>query len=47
MSDEKSLTMVDQRIVDFYGDEIMAVRADDSHIYVSIRHLCDALGVDV
>jgi hypothetical protein len=46
MSDEKILVPVDQRAVDFYGDELIAVRAEDGHIYVSLRHLCDALGID-
>lgn len=36
----------EQRTVDFYGDELIAVRAEDGHIYVSLRHLCDALGID-
>ena len=46
MSDELALVPLDQRAVDFYGDELIAVRAEDGHIYVSLRHLCDALGVD-
>ena len=32
--------------VEFYGDELTAVRSNDGHIYVSLRNLCDALGVD-
>ncbi|MCA9866856.1 MAG: ORF6C domain-containing protein [Anaerolineales bacterium] len=43
---DTSLTVVEQREVNFYGDELTAVRAADGHIYVSIRHLCDALGLD-
>lgn len=46
MSDEQTLVPAEQRTVDFYGDELIAVRAEDGHIYVSLRHLCDALGVD-
>lgn len=46
MTDERALTPQDQRTVDFYGDELIAVRARDGHIYVSLRHLCDALGID-
>jgi hypothetical protein len=46
MSDEHTLTPVEQRAVDFYGDELIAVRAEDGHIYVSLRHLCEALGLD-
>ena len=35
MSSEKTLTVVEQREVEFY----------DGHIYVSVRHMCDALGL--
>lgn len=44
MSDK--LTVVEQREVDFYDDQLTAVRAGDGQIYVSIRRMCDALGVD-
>jgi hypothetical protein len=46
MSDETTLVPVDQKSIDFYGDELIAVRAKDGHIYVSLRHLCEALGID-
>ena len=51
MADEKrasesSLTVVDQREVEFYGDELTAVRGEDSRVYVVISHMCDALGID-
>lgn len=42
---EKSLTVVEQKEVTFYNDELIAVRATDGHIYVSVRHMCDALGL--
>ena len=42
---EKSLTVVEQKEVTFYDDELIAVRATDGHIYVSVRHMCDALGL--
>lgn len=42
---ETSLTVIEQREVLFYGDELVAVRADDGHVYVSVRHLCQAIGV--
>jgi hypothetical protein len=45
LSDENTLTVVAQRDVTFYGDELIAVKAADGHIYVSIRHLCKALGL--
>lgn len=46
MNEEKTLTVVEQRDVIFYDDELTAVRAADGHIYVAIRQMCDALGVD-
>lgn len=44
-TEEKGLIIVEQREVSFYGDELIAVRAADSNIYVSVRHLCHALGL--
>ncbi|MCP4428047.1 MAG: hypothetical protein GY803_26475 [Chloroflexi bacterium] len=37
---------IEQKTVDFYGDELTAVRADDGHVYVAIGQMCDALGLD-
>lgn len=45
MSD-KALETIEQRTVEFYGDELIAVRSKDDRIYVSVRHLCDALDLD-
>ena len=45
MSD-KALVPVEQKQVEFYGDELVAVRADDSQIYVAIGQMCNALGLD-
>ena len=48
MSNEKALTPVDQRIVDFYGDQITAVLVEtdeDELVFVPIRPICDFLGV--
>lgn len=45
MAEEKSLVTVEQKAVEFYGDELIAIRADDGHVYVSVRHLCAALGL--
>jgi hypothetical protein len=44
--DDIALTVLEQRGVDFYGDELTAIRASDGQIYVSIRHLCSALGLN-
>ena len=41
----KDLTVIDQREVTFYDDQLTAVRADDGQVYVSVRHMCDALGL--
>jgi hypothetical protein len=46
MAEERSLTIVEQKEVAFYGDELVAVRSAGGDIYVSFRHLCDALGLD-
>ena len=37
----KSLVVIEQRTVDFYGDELLPIRARGGHIYVSLRHLCE------
>jgi hypothetical protein len=37
---------VEQREVEFYGDELIAIRSSDGHIYVAIGQMCDALGID-
>lgn len=46
MSEESSVVVVEQKEVDFYGDQLAAIRADDSQIYVAIRQMCQALGID-
>lgn len=45
MTDEKALIPEDQKEVTFYGDELVAIRANDGQIYVSVRHLAEALGL--
>jgi P22_AR N-terminal domain len=44
---EKSLKSIEQKQVTFYDDELTAIRADDGQIYGSVRHMCDALGLDI
>ncbi|MFQ5433319.1 MAG: phage antirepressor N-terminal domain-containing protein [Anaerolineae bacterium] len=44
--DIRSLDVVEQKSVYFLNDELIAVRAVDQHVYVSVRHLCNALGLD-
>ena len=41
----EKLEIIEQREVTFYDDELVAVRGADGHVYVSVRHLCDALGL--
>lgn len=43
---ESSLTVLEQKQVDFYGDELAAIRADDGRVYVGISQMCSALGLD-
>lgn len=46
MSEENSLTVIEQKQVDFYGDEILAVRTEGGSVYIPVRPICDLLGVD-
>lgn len=46
VDDTRSLQVVEQKTVEFYADELVAVRVSNGHIYVSLRHLCSALGID-
>lgn len=43
---ERSLTVIDQKLVPFYDDQILAVRVRDGSVYVPIRPICDLLGID-
>ena len=43
---EQSLTVVEQKEVQFYGDTIVAVRAKGSGVYIPVRPICELLGVD-
>ena len=42
---EKSLTVVEQKEVLFYGDKILAVRVKDGAIFVPVRPICEQLGI--
>lgn len=37
---------VEQKEIDVHGDNVIAVRSEDGTIWVPIRHMCEALGVD-
>jgi hypothetical protein len=43
---ERTLATIDQRTVEFYEDELIAVRGEDGQVYVAIRQMCQALGLD-
>lgn len=45
-SGNRALVPVEQKEVNFYDDELTAVKADDGHVYVAISHLCEALDID-
>jgi hypothetical protein len=42
----RELTIVEQKEVEFYGDELTAIRASDGRVYASLRHMCQALDID-
>ena len=46
MTKEKALQPIEQKTVEFYEDEITAVRLKDGAIYIPIRPICVYLGVD-
>ncbi|MCB8982676.1 MAG: ORF6C domain-containing protein [Ardenticatenaceae bacterium] len=46
MSQTNSLIPLTQKTIDFYGDDLTAVRADDSRIYAGLTQMCSALGLD-
>ncbi len=43
---ENTFFPVEQRTLTFYGDELTAVRANDSRIYAGLTQMCNALGID-
>ena len=42
----QELVPIEQRTVEFYEDELIAVRSADGQVYVAIRQMCQALGLD-
>lgn len=47
MAEEKALVNIEQKTVDFYGDDLTAVHANDGRVYASLRHMCQALDIDM
>ncbi|MCI0649947.1 MAG: phage antirepressor N-terminal domain-containing protein, partial [Chloroflexi bacterium] len=45
MAEEKNLTVIVQREVTFYGDELPVARTADGRIYVPLKPICEAIGV--
>jgi len=45
MKNEKAVVPVEQKIVEFYEDEITAARLANGEVFVPIRPICDNLGV--
>ena len=45
MAENTQLTVVSQREIGFYDDEITAVQVEGGGVYVPIRPLCDQLGI--
>lgn len=43
---KSELSVVEQKTVIFYDDELIAIRSDEGQVYVSLRQMCDALGLD-
>jgi hypothetical protein len=43
---EKSLQPIEQKEVEMYGDTVTAVRFQDGQVYVALRQMCEALGID-
>jgi len=41
-----NLVPVEQKEIEFYGDELTAIMTQDGRVYASLRHMCDALGLN-
>lgn len=46
MSDDKALVPVEQKIVEFYEDEITAVRLASGDVFIPLRPIVEGLGLD-
>lgn len=45
MSDDKQLTVIEQREIGFYEDQVIAVKVEGGTVYVPIRPICELIGV--
>jgi hypothetical protein len=46
MAKNEQFLPVKQRALDFYGDNLTAIRANDDRIYAGLTQMCNALGLD-
>ncbi|MBE2225475.1 MAG: hypothetical protein IAF02_28325, partial [Anaerolineae bacterium] len=46
MTQNERFLPVEQKTLDFYGDILTAVRANDNRIYAGLTQMCNALGLD-
>ncbi|MFQ5422276.1 MAG: phage antirepressor N-terminal domain-containing protein [Anaerolineae bacterium] len=46
IADSDALTPIEEKVLEFYDDLLIAVRLDDGSIFVPLRRLCDNLGLD-
>ena len=44
---DNTVQPIEQKQVDFYGDELTAVRTGDGQIYASLPSMCSALGLQI
>lgn len=43
---QEAITPVREQMVDFYGDQLLAAQDADAIIWVPVRPICEALGLD-
>ena len=46
MSDEKALVPVEQKTVEFYEDQVTAVRLANGEVFIPLRPIVEGLGLD-
>jgi hypothetical protein len=40
-----NIKVVEQKVVELYNDELLAVRSEDNQVFVSVNQMCEALGI--
>jgi hypothetical protein len=45
MAEPSTIVPIEQRTIDFYGDDLVAVRDHEDMVWVPVRRICEALGV--